>query len=893
MKKLQSTTTKAAEDGIRRKEPKIFLLLSFMIPMVFLGVGFVLQDVHPFGDRQILVVDFWHQYYPFLHLLHEKLQNGGSLLYTWDSGLGTNFLSILAYYAASPLNLLTLLVPDAILREAVTVILLLKVGFAGLFFALFLRGTFYRNDFSLCLFSVMYALCSYILGYYWNIIWLDTVALLPLVVLGLVRLVRDGKYRLYIIALGLSLVTNFYIGMFTCIFSVIAFLCLCIFYLHFKQFPGRTAAMLCGSLLGGALAAVVILPAYYALQLTYSINNVFPSMIQFYESWRDLAANLISFHAPTAKEGLPNLACGVFCLVLVGPFLRSTQIRIREKITAVLVLTFLMVSCNCNVLNYIWHGFHFPNMLPYRFSFLFSFVLLTLGYRAFQLVLEEKLKVWDILAMLTMTFLVFLVSYSVQEKHSVYWTIAVAILYIVILLLYFRQVFHRKLVYLSLSIVLAFEMFQNVKLGTETVSTSDYPSYPSAEASVDTLLEQIDAQDNTLFYRTEMSKWYTLNDPALYGYHGLSQFSSTANENVTKWMRALGLPASEAGNRYYYSGATPVTNMFTGIRYLISRSGSVLDTLEWEQMGMDTTSIAYRNQYDLPIGFWTSSAISSYDCSPDGNPFDNQNILFQLATGIDQPLFTAVEVRDVAYTGASALKNGYGSYSYQADAGAASRSLQYNYQTPREADLYGYMSVTNGSSVTVLRDGSFVSSYSNSGQAYIFPMGTYQGNETASLSVSLPDDAVGGMVTVYVYQLDRTVLEAGYAKLSSGGITLTDFSDTKLMGTMTAQEDGLCYFSIPYEAGWHAEVDGVKTEIIPVGDAMVSVPVSAGKHTIKLTYCPPGFVAGGLLSSGVVVLLIFLYVLERKRGKPFLQPVLIKALPEKLPTEADETEETA
>ena len=227
----------------RKIEPKRFLVLSFLLPVLFMGIGLILQSVHPFGDRQIMVTDFWHQYYPFLRLLHEKLQNGGSLLYTWDSGLGSNFIAMMAYYTASPLNLLTVLVPDQWLREAVTVILLFKIGFAGFFFALFLKGTFRRNDFSICLFSLMYALCSYILGYYWNIIWLDTVALLPLVILGLVYLMRDGKCRLYIAALGLSLVTNYYIGMFTCIFSVIAFLCLLAFYVPPRQIPGRIGAM--------------------------------------------------------------------------------------------------------------------------------------------------------------------------------------------------------------------------------------------------------------------------------------------------------------------------------------------------------------------------------------------------------------------------------------------------------------------------------------------------------------------------------------------------------------------------------------------------------------------------------------------------------------------------
>ena len=119
-------------------------------------------------------------------------------------------------------------------------------------------------------------------------------------------------------------------------------------------------------------------------------------------------------------------------LVLIGPFLRARKIRIREKVAAVLVLAFLLVSCNVNILNYLWHGMHFPNMLPFRFSFLFSFVLLTLAYRAFQLLLEERFRIWDIAAMLVLAAAVFLCSYSVQENHAVYWSFATAVLYVLI-----------------------------------------------------------------------------------------------------------------------------------------------------------------------------------------------------------------------------------------------------------------------------------------------------------------------------------------------------------------------------------------------------------------------------------------------------------------------------
>lgn len=870
MTQIQSA---APEKPDKQSRTKFYLILSFLIPMVLMGIGFLLQKVHPFGDRQILVVDCWHQYYPFFQQLHEKLRHGGSLLFTWDSGLGSNFLPILSYYAASPLNLLAALVPDSLLREAFTVNLLLKIGCAGGFFALFLKGTFRRNDFSLCIFSVMYALCSYLLGYYWNVIWVDTVALLPLVVLGMVQLVRDGKYRLYVIALGLSLFTNFYIGMFTCIFAVLAYPCLCVFYLKPRHLAGRTLMMLVASLLGGGLAAVLLIPTYLALQLTHSVDNVFPTGWEFYENWRNLFVNLISYHEPTSKDGLPNLACGMLPLVLIGPFLRARKIRIREKVAAVLVLAFLLVSCNVNILNYLWHGMHFPNMLPFRFSFLFSFVLLTLAYRAFQLLLEERFRIWDIAAMLVLAAAVFLCSYSVQENHAVYWSFATAVLYVLIALLYFRKIFTPRLMYAALSVVLAFEMFQNVKLGTETVSTSDYPSYPSSQQYVEFLEQKIDEQTGDSFARTEMSNWFTLNDPALYNYHGLSQFSSTANESVTSFLHALGLPASEAGNRYYYAGGSPITNWFTGIQYLICRTGSLLDTAHWQMLSMEGTSTAYQNSYGLPVGFVAERSLADYEGNPNGNPFENQNELFRFATGIQEPLFTPVDVRDVGHEGVEVTRGGYGIYTYQVDAAAESRILRYNYQTQTEANLYGYLSTSNTASVTVYKDDNYQGSYSLSRQPYIFPMGTYQGNETASLSATLNEEASAGGVTVYVYQLNEALLEKAYQMLSAGGVNVTEYSDTKLCGTVNAQKDGLCYFSIPDDSGWSVQVDGETVSSVKVGGAMLAVPVTAGTHTIRLTYCPPGFPAGAAISAGSIAVLILLYVWERKRKKPLLQPV--------------------
>ena len=91
----------------RKGETRLYLFLAFLLPFVIIWGMYIFYEIHPFGDKQILVTDLWHQYFPFFREEHSKLHGGGSLLYSWNTGLGTNFLSIMSYYAASPLNLLS------------------------------------------------------------------------------------------------------------------------------------------------------------------------------------------------------------------------------------------------------------------------------------------------------------------------------------------------------------------------------------------------------------------------------------------------------------------------------------------------------------------------------------------------------------------------------------------------------------------------------------------------------------------------------------------------------------------------------------------------------------------------------------------------------------------
>jgi len=938
----------------RKKETPLWEILAFILPFFFLGFGFYSIKMYPFGDRQFLVTDLWHQYYPFFQLIHEKLQGMESLLYSWRTGLGTNFLALMAYYAASPLNLLSVFVPQEWLREAMTVILMLKFCFAGWFMAKFLRYTFNRNDISITMFGVMFAMCSYMMGYYWNTIWIDTVALLPLVMLGLVMLVREGKYRVYVIALALALLSNYYIGYFICIFTVFAFFFLCLYEnTGIKKFFGRFALITVSSLAGAALSSWILLPAYNALKLTHSADNTFPKSPSYYEGWREILSNMLAFTEPTSKEGLPNLYCGFLPVLLLGVFLFSKKVRIREKVTAVLMMAFLIVSCNMNILNFIWHGFHFTNMLPYRFSFLFSFVVLVAAFRAYQILLEEKLKVFHWGAMLLAGVLICITAYgSKQEDNKTYLIITgvlagLFLIGIIVTSIFksekFQKVFGWGMVGISviaggavlcmhfmmppettseediykfilssallgavyltavfcrsfaskntvqflIAAILIFEMGTQGVNGVKAVGTSDRKSYPSNKVAIDELVDYAESREGDDFFRTELTYWYTLNDPSLYYYNGVSQFSSMANVKMTTFMRLLGLPASEAGNRYYYANTSPFTNMMLGIRYIIAKDGYNADTLTQRLVSQSGSVTLYENLYDLPIGFMVEENVGRYNPGISANAFDNQNNLFRRVTGVNKNLFTPVDIIHVGHKGYLVTRSAYGTYSYTRDADATSDSfLKYNYSAPVDAMYYAYVKVPDSKKLEVFSNNVPLHTYNADRQPFITPANYCTAGEMLTLRCKLEETAKSGSANVFVYYLNPDILQAGYDALADEVLNVTSHDDTRIEGTVNVKKEGYLYLSIPYEEGWSVYVDGEEREMVCLMDAMCGVRLEPGEHSVTLKYSPKGFVPGLILSIGTLGLLVILWTMEKKGIRIFPK----KAKPETNPSGADAEE---
>ena len=253
-------------------------LTAFFVPVLVMIIIFIQRGIFPFGENSFLRTDMYHQYAPFFSEFQYKLQHGGSLLYSWDVGLGVNFSGLYAYYLASPFNWLIVLWPKKYIIEFMTIMIVLKIGFCGLTMAYYLKKHSRKENYFLSFFAIFYALSAYMAAYSWNIMWLDCLWLFPLVCLGLEKLVRGENGFLYVITLGLCITSNYYISIMICFFMVMY--CVALLVMKGKTTAGsffKTAGRFAFfSLTAGGLSAAVLLPEISALQSTASGNFTFP-----------------------------------------------------------------------------------------------------------------------------------------------------------------------------------------------------------------------------------------------------------------------------------------------------------------------------------------------------------------------------------------------------------------------------------------------------------------------------------------------------------------------------------------------------------------------------------------------------------------------------------------
>lgn len=847
-----------------------YIFATFGLSLLIMMIAFAVIGLFPFGDRQIMVVDSWHQYYPFFQELHSKLTSGGSLFYSWNMGMGVNFFLIMAYYAFSPIYLLSVVVPKEGLREFMMLATAIKIALAGSFLSIYLKHTFKREDYSITLFGLLYAFCSFAMGYYWNIMWLDAVMLLPLILLGLNQLIDGKGHRLFVISLALAMISNFYIGFFICEFLLFYYF---ITYalrttgFNIKHFITKLLQMGFFSALGIGLAAVVLLPTFRGLQLTHAIKISFPTEFKTYFSYLEIMNQMLAGVAPSVKSGLPNIFSGFISVYFLMFFFTSKTVAVKEKVISLLLIAFFMLSFNINYLNFIWHGLHFPNEVPYRFAFIYAFLIITWAYKGFQDVDGiERRNIW-FMGLFLLGYL--LVNERLGLDHMVFFiSLGLLAAYSTVVLLKRYEKVPEKTFVIALSVLVIGEMILSAILGTTATGSSSRTSYPYLNTEVTEAVEQIYAADDDI-YRIEMVKWYTTNDPTLYDYRGVSIFSSTINSNVTVFLQKLGLGASSDANRYLFAANTPVANGMLGIKYFLGRNNDGYAPNAGYETIQDTERLkVYKNTYPLPLGFMVDNLIYTWN-NAGSIPFINQEDFVRSAIGYPVKLFNDVAVADEQYTNMTRTGFINNRYSYANDDPAQVGNATLTFVAPETKQMYLYM-YANRSYRTKVTVGEKTTEYETR-RGLVIDIGIREKGEQVKVEFEV-QAAKSGYFDLQAVTFDETAYQSVHEALADEPLQITKFTDTKIEGTVNVLEEGVLYTSIPYEKGWHVKVDGKTVETLDIKNAMIGIPLSEGTHQITFKYRPDGLSTGLYISLGSLLILTlwdgsFVSLMKKRKKK--------------------------
>ncbi len=661
-----------------------YLYCAFLIPVALFFMVFILQRTYPFGNGSVLILDLNGQYVYFFEALRKAIYGDASFLYTWMGTLGGEFIGIYAYYIASPLSYIVALFPETAMTEAILVIELLKCGLSGLTMAYYLKKTRPKaNEMITISIAVMYALCSYAIVMAHNTMWIDALLLLPLIVYGLEMLINKGRFVLFTVSLALSILSNFYIGYMTCIFVFVYF-----FYYYFfasdgyNNFTGERGHFIKSLIRVGVaavaailIACVIIIPTAYSLTLGKTTFSKTDWSFSFKFTPIDFIMKLFIASFDTVRpEGLPFIYCGMLTLILIPIFFISKRISKRQKIGAACILSFFFLSMIISPLDLIWHGFQNPNWLNHRYSFMLSFVMLTLAHRAFELFHTVKLKktliiasVWGALVILCSFFTKdqFFKNFARQETLFILIPIFFLVLYVAAHHFLLKERFNkaaRSSLLTTLAIIICFEMFIGCLLNTTSLNddVTFSPKYTGEVApgleGYDNFLDKMrpvvnEIQENdTSFYRMEQEIYRKACDNFALNIRGVTGSTSTLNAKTIKFLNNLGFVAHSQWSRY--KGSTSVADSLLGIKYIITASTKdqndyYLTDLVEKEYDENKYLYYYRNIYALSIAYMSSEDIKDYNIYDSTSPFVTMNNLITALLGEDE----TVEVfKEIEYT---------------------------------------------------------------------------------------------------------------------------------------------------------------------------------------------------------------------------------------------------
>lgn len=877
--------------------------LAFVLPVLILFAAYILFQVWPFGERSVLSLDLNAQYVYYYDYMYDVFAGEESIFYSWSRNLSGEFAGIIGYYLASPFNFLVWIWDRSWITEGLLTMMLAKAGTCGLTMAFLLKKHRGYSDTTALSFSVMYALCGYFVVQTMNPMWLDGLIGLPLVVMGVERICDKRRFKLYALSLVYVFVANFYIGYMIGIFSALYFL----YYLISGKCVKKELGECCGAVIMYGLASVsaILMSCFMILPVVKSLSN---GKFTFSNPDFSLAENfnisdtfikLFAGSYDTVRmEGMPILYAGTLALVLAGAYFLCRRIPVRERLSGAVLAGLLLICMYIRPVDMLWHGAQMPNWLPYRYSFMISFLIIIFGAQAFENIKAVRGKTIGIVFGILLAILLVFDKNGGGNEYSRIDTILIplAVLIVISIAAYVYRRYHAAWgMKLSIIVLICLECLLNTSLSLyqmhEDIVFSTRSSYRFDIPYTREVTEQVHELDDG-FYRMEKTFHRCVNDPIALQMYGMSHSSSTLNSRAITLMKYIGYASREHYTRY--DGSTVLLDDIFGVKYVLAKDEKTVPYTETLPVVSNTENDraainAYINSDVLGMAYLADDSVLELDIinyvftdedrAAEANeetdvfkveqPFLLQNELARSLAGEQQadvflPLtdleFDSENIRIGTTTDAH--------HSYRKKTTDDEAWISYTITAQADGAIYMYLPTKYERETRMYIDDEYVSNYylyENFSAEYL---GTYSEGESFELRLELIDDAVYFKEAQFYYADEQALADFSAAMAQKNSNTrLERTGGATLQLDVNAAEDSVLFTTIPAEEGWTVLVDGKPVEYTTTLDGvLLAVPVEVGEHTIVLDFVPAGFKVG-LVLSGCGVLMLVIMILGSKGMK--------------------------
>ena len=849
---------------------KSVLVASPLAALCTLCLLFAAFQLFPFGGLTLAWCDMKQQVLPLLLDLKHILNGEDGLFLNLANAAGMNFWGVFFFFLASPFSFLVAFTPSEDIFLLANVLVLLKMTLCAFTFAVFLEQTFGRRlaEPQAAALSLLYAFGGYALLYYQNVVWLDVMALFPLLMLGSARLLEQGKPGLYCASLTAVLAVHYYLGCQMLFFLVLWFGVA--FLLAPPQWDRGKAVLR----LGGATFAALLLSAVVWL----------PSFFQYLESARgvnlleSLSSGDLLTHLDTT---LPILLCTPLLFAAFPALAAQGKWRDRRVLCTGILFILMILPLILDPINKMWHLGSYQ-AFPSRYGYSNLFLGLCLLAEAAAGENENANGLRCRRSSAPHAVLVGLlclaaagVGYWCLTRHGEELTNYVKTLWGSSGSTRYTLLFVAPVLAGGLALFFAYRSGRLTRrafsagfcLLAALGSVFSGCVYIGAAANSDTayrlVLDLEGRLDEPGVYRVKMrEKYFDVNLVGGLGYGSMSHYTSLTAQDYLALVKKAGY--SSYWMEVNSAGGTEWTDALFGNRYSIVHSNAY---------GAEERAV-YDNGYfalvenPLPFGFGMTAPASllEWEEIPLLSRAQTQQFLWERIFGEGE----LIREYEPSRTEGVLYEPGGGRVTVTRRTPGQDGRLVYEIAVQGTQSLYfdcfdrisnSLTEAVYGSCAVAVNGELLESSYPSQQKNGLLYLGTFR-DETVLVSVSVGRDVSARSFGVFGLDLELLSLA-----LSSRAGALPSFRQegSTLSGEVEASAGEVLLLPLSYDPGLRVTVNGEEVDASRVLDDFTAIPLEEGENTVVLTLRPRGLAAGAALSALGALLAAWVFAVLRGR----------------------------